>query len=88
MIGWALTSCLATIGSSTVGGSWPRTRETRSRTSLAASSTLRLMLNSTVTRETCSCDEEVRSLTPSMVESCSSSTSVISVSTTCGLAPR
>jgi hypothetical protein len=88
MIGCAFTSCLATIGSSASRGSWPRTRETRSRTSFAASSTSRRKLNSMVTRETCSCDEEVMSLTPSMVDICSSSTSVISVSTTCGEAPR
>ncbi len=88
MIGWAFESCFDTIGSSALGGSWPRTRDTRSRTSFAALSTSRSRLNSIVMFETCSCEDEVRSLTPSMVESCSSSTSVISVSTTWGLAPR
>ena len=88
MMGCALTSCLATTGSSTVSGRLPRTRETRSRTSFAASSTLRLRANSMVMRETCSWDEELITLMPSMVESCSSSTSVTSFSTTWALAPR
>src|SRR4030065_304948 len=76
------------MGSSASLGSWPRIRETRSRTSLAAWSTSRLSSNSMVMAEPCSRLEEVMVLTPSRVESCSSKMSVISVSTTLGLAPR
>ena len=60
----------------------------RSRTSLAASSTSRFSSNSMVMTEPCSWLEEVIVLTPSRVASCSSRMSVISVSTTLGLAPR
>ncbi len=88
MMGWALTSTLATMGSSASRGRAPPTRETRSRTSLAASSTSRLSSNSMVITEPCSRLLLVMVLTDSMVENCSSSTSVISVSTTLGLAPR
>jgi hypothetical protein len=87
-IGWAFVSTLAMIGSSASPGRLPRMRETRSRTSFAASSTFRFSSNSTVMTDPCSWLEEVSVLIPSMVESCSSRTSVISVSTTLGLAPR
>ena len=87
-MGWALASTLATTGSSASLGSRPRMRETRSRASLAASSGLRFSSNSTVITEACSWLDEVTLFTPSSVASCSSSTSVISVSTTLGLAPR
>ncbi len=86
--GWALMSTLATMGSSASRGSTPRTRETRSRTSLAASSTSRCSSNSIVMTEPCSRLLEVIVFTDSSVENCSSSTSVISVSTTLELAPR
>ena len=87
-MGCAFTSTLATMGSSASLGSWPRTRATLSRTSFAACSTLRLSSNSTVMLEPCSRLEDSMVFTPSTVASCSSRTSVISVSTTLGLAPR
>jgi hypothetical protein len=87
-IGCAFTSTLATIGSSASLGSSPRTRATRSRTSFAACSTSRFSSNSIVMTEPCSRLDEVIVFTPSSVANCSSSTSVISVSTTLGLAPR
>jgi len=87
-MGWAFTSTLATMGSSASVGSVPRTRDTRSRTSLAAASTFRESSNSMVMTEPCSRLEESIVLMPSIVANCSSSTSVISVSITLGLAPR
>ena len=48
MIGWASASTLETIGSSISSGSRPRTRATRSRTSLAAASGSRSSLKRAV----------------------------------------
>jgi hypothetical protein len=87
-IGCAFTSTLETMGSSASRGSRPRTRDTRSRTSLAASSTFRDSSNSIVITEPCSRLEDSIVFTPSRVANSSSRTSVISVSTTPGLAPR
>ncbi len=85
---WASASTLAITGSSTSRGSSPRIRETRSRTSLAASSTSWFSSNSMVITEPCSRLDEERVLTPERVANCSSRILVISVSTTLGLAPR
>ncbi len=65
-MGLASASRLATTGSSTSSGRSARARATRSRTSLAAASTLRSSSNSTVIWETCSRLSEVMCLTPSM----------------------
>src|SRR5918999_1238915 len=87
MIGKASASCFATTGSSTSSGNKPRTRETLSRTSCAASSTARSSVNSSVIVLICSwlALDIVRK--PSTLDSSSSSTSVTDDSTTCGLAP-
>ncbi len=50
MIGWASASTLATVGSSISSGRFLRTRETRSRTSLAATSGSTSRLKRTVMR--------------------------------------
>ena len=86
-IGLASASRLATTGSSTSSGSLLRARATRSRTSFAASSTLRSRSNSTVICDTCSRLSEVRWRTPSMAISWSSSGCVTEVSITSGAAP-
>ncbi len=66
MIGRASESCLATSGFSTSSGSRPTMRDTRSRTSLAASSMSRSRANSMLTLERPSRDDEVICLMPSM----------------------
>jgi hypothetical protein len=75
-------------GESTPSGRRPTTRETASRTSEAASSGLRLTLNSMVTEERWSwlCDEIW--LMPSIPATAPSITSVIRFSTTSLAAPR
>src|SRR5688572_25868240 len=75
------------IGSSTSSGSWPRTRDTRSRTSLAAASVARSGTNSTVICETSSRLTDLMVRTPSMPAMLSSSGCVTWDSITCGLAP-
>src|SRR5207245_11431177 len=85
--GWASASCLAITGSRMSVGRRPRTRDTLSRTSWAATSTGRSRLNSSVMRLSSSWDVLVRVRSPWMVESSSSSTSVTAVSTTWALAP-
>src|SRR5512140_747863 len=76
------------IGSSISRGRLPLTRETRSRTSFAASSTLRFNSNSIVMTDPSSLLDEDIVFTPWRVANCSSRMLVISVSTTLGLAPR
>ena len=88
MIGRASASCLFTTGSSISWGSRPRTRETISRTSWAASSIGRSRLNSRLMLEDCSELLLVMVRRPSSEASCSSSTSVTADSMTAGLAPR
>ena len=85
--GCASESALATIGSRMSNGRAPRTRETRSRTSCAATSMSRERSNSMLMPLTPSRLCEVRVLMPSMLLMASSSRSVTSVSTTCALAP-
>ena len=87
-IGCALTSTFEITGSSISRGKVLRTRDTRSRTSFAASSTFLFNSNSIVITDPCSRLDEVIVFTPSRVANCSSRTFVISVSTTAGLAPR
>src|SRR6267143_1662900 len=87
-LAWTLASTFDIMGSSISLGRLPRMRETLSRTSFAASSTFRFNSNSIVMTEPCSRLDEVSVFTPSSVANCSSSTLVICVSTTLGLAPR
>ena len=87
MTGEASASCLATMGSSIVSGSRPRTRATRSRTSCAHWSMSRARSNSMVMLLTCSRLWLVSVRMPSMLLISSSSRSVTSVSTTLAFAP-
>jgi hypothetical protein len=87
MIGSASASLLTMRGSSTSSGRRPRTRPTASRMSLAASSILRPLTNSTVVRlrPVRLCEEIVLTpLTPAMAPSM---TSVMSASMISGAAP-
>jgi hypothetical protein len=87
MIGQASESRFATTGSSTSSGSRLRTRETRSRTSFAATSRSRSSANSTEIDDTCSRLLDVTCRTPSIPISSSSRSCVTEVSTTSGAAP-
>src|SRR5262245_19404611 len=87
MMACASASTLAMIGSSTSSGSCPRTRDTRSRTSLAAASVSRSGTNSIVICDTSSRLSDLMLLTPSIPEMLSSSGCVTWLSMTCGLAP-
>ena len=87
MNGCASASCFAITGSSTSSGNRPRTRDTRSRTSCAASSTSRSSVNSSVMLLDCSADELVSVRSPGTVDSSSSMGSVTADSTVWGLAP-
>lgn len=81
------TSSFCTIGGSTSFGRSKRARSTRSRTSCAARSRSSPISNS-IEIEVCPCfDFDVSFFTPSIVLSCSSSSSVTSSSITSGLAP-
>jgi len=73
MMACASASILATTGSLVSPGSWPRTRATRSRTSLAAESTSRSSRNSTVIWLTSSRLTDLMVRMPSMPASESSS---------------
>src|SRR6185503_9963252 len=86
--GWASASTLATTGSSMFVGNRLRTRATRSRTSAAAPSLLRLRRNFTVIWLFSARLIEVITSTPSMPERDSSSGCVIWLSITSALAPR
>jgi hypothetical protein len=88
MTGEESASALVTRGSSISSGRRPRARLTRSRTSLAASSTLRSRLNSTVMREDSSWESERMTRMPSMEATSRSSGSVTLASTTSAEAPR
>ena len=83
----ASASIFETTGSSMSLGSRPRTRDTRSRTSLAAASVSRSRTNSTVIWLTSSRETDLIVFTPSMPESESSSGWVIWLSMTDALAP-
>src|SRR5262245_23427728 len=87
MMACASASTLAMIGSSTSSGSCPRTRDTRSRTSLAAASVSRSGTNSIVICDTSSRLSDLMLLTPSIPEMLSSSGCLTWLSMTCGLAP-
>ncbi len=80
--------CLVTSGGSASGGSCCRTRETRSRMSLAAPSGSRVTSNSTVMFERSSRDDDVSLVTPAMPAISSSMTLVTRRSTTSAEAPR
>ncbi len=88
MIGFASASTLAITGSSTSSGSRPRTRATRSRTSLAAASGLRSRRKRTVIWLFSARLIEVSTSTPSIPASESSSTLVTRDSMISALAPR
>ncbi len=88
MIGSAPKSTLPTSGGSASGGRLPTTRATRSRTSLAASSTERPGSNSRLMLERPSVLCEVILVMPSSPATRSSITCVILVSTTSADAPR
>ena len=85
--GCASADCFAITGSSTSTGRRPRTRDTLSRTSCAATSTGRSSVNSSVMLLVCSADWLLSVRIPWIVDSSSSSTSVTAVSTTWALAP-
>ena len=87
-IGRLSPSTLATTGVSACSGRRESARETLSRTSLAAASTLRLRRNSSVTCDRSSrlCEEMV--LIPSIPATAASISSVIWVSTTAAEAPE
>ena len=87
MIGEESASALVTWGSLMSCGSRPRTRLTRSRTSLAASSMFLAWLNSIVMLVLCSAEEDRRVRMPSMEESSFSSGSVTLDSMTSAEAP-
>ena len=87
MMGKASASILATTDSSAACGKRARTRAARSRTSLAAESTLRWETNSTVIWLTSSREMDLMVLMPSIPDKESSSGCVIWLSTTCALAP-
>ena len=87
MMAWASASILATTGSSASLGSWPRTRATRSRVSLAAASGSRDWMNSTVIWLTSSRLTDLMVRMPSMPDSESSSGLVIWLSITSAEAP-
>ena len=82
MNGCASASCLAITGSRMSWGRRPRTRDTLSRTSCAATSTWRSRVNSRVMRLNSSWDTLVSVRRPWIVESSSSRMSVTAVSTT------
>ena len=87
MIGWASESALRTSGGSAWFGRLPTTRDTRSRTSLAASSISRSSENSTDTLERPSRLLELIRSTPWMPAICCSIGSVIRLSITSADAP-
>ncbi len=87
MMGWPSVSALATSGGSAWSGRLPRTREMRSRTSLAASSMLRSSENSMETRERPSRLDEVTRSMPWMPAMRCSIGSVIRLSITSAEAP-
>jgi hypothetical protein len=88
MTGCVSLSAFAICGGSASGGSWESTRPTRSRTSFAASSTLRFSENSSVTVERSSRLVEVSFWMPSSPATWSSMTCVTRVSMTSADAPR
>ncbi len=87
MTGCWSASAFCTLMLSMSSGSRRVTRDTRSRTSFAASSSLRVRLNSTVIDDWPSRDDDRMVLTPSMPESSPSSTCVTRVSTISDDAP-